>query len=79
MRIISLLLALMVIAGCSGTGSNESAEPPEASVTSEAAAQSTAPQASPADATADFTGKYRKSPRRFRINIQASYIWMPFS
>ncbi|NOU81799.1 hypothetical protein GC101_23335 [Paenibacillus sp. LMG 31459] len=57
MRIISLLLALMVIAGCSETGSNESAEPPEASVTSEAAAQSTAPQASPADATADFTGE----------------------
>lgn len=78
MRIISLLLALMVIAGCSGTGSNETAEPPEASVSSEAA-QSTAPQASPADTTADFTGKYRKSPRRFRMNIQDSYIWMPFS
>ena len=51
MRIISLLLALAVIAGCSGTGGHKSVEPAATPVSSEAPSPSSAPQASPAEAS----------------------------
>lgn len=57
MRILSLLLALAVIAGCSGPGRNESPEAGAASASSKASWQSSAPEASPADAAADVTGE----------------------